>query len=227
LSAKTIFIIDDEADICELVELYLAKTGFKTRSFYNAGDFFQCVKDKHADLILLDLMLPDMDGLEICRRLKSMETTSKTPIIMLTARGEEMDRVLGLELGADDYVTKPFSPRELVARIKAVLRRTEKDSNEQVIVIGDILYIDVKCYNVKVKDKHVNLTRSEFKILNTLARRPGWVFSREQLLESLWGQEKTVIDRTIDVHIKNLREKLEEAGSFIKSVRGIGYKLEK
>ena len=225
--AKTVFIVDDEPDICELVSLHLEKSGFKVKSFFNATDFLQTLSSKQPDLIILDLMLPDMDGLETCKYLKMQRKTAQIPIIMLTAKGEEMDKVLGLELGADDYVTKPFSPRELIARVKAVLRRTETaQTPSSLIRIGNILVIDAQKYEVFVQGEKINLTPTEFKILLTLARKQGWVFTREQLLETLWGQEKAVLDRTIDVHIKNLREKLKTAGHLIKSIRGVGYKIE-
>lgn len=224
---KTIFIVDDEPDICELVSLHLEKSGFKAKSFLNATDFLQALSSKQPDLIILDLMLPDIDGLDICKYLKTQRKTAHIPIVMLTARGEEVDKVLGLELGADDYVTKPFSPRELVARVKAVLRRAEiTQAPSSLIQIGDMLVIDPQKYEVFVQGEKIALTPTEFKILVTLARRKGWVFSREQLLETLWGQEKAVLDRTIDVHIKNLREKLKAAGQLVKSIRGVGYKIE-
>ena len=224
---RLIFILDDEPDICELVGLNLKKNGFSFYAFYTASEFFSALESKIPDLIILDLMLPDIDGLEICRKLKTSDKTSKIPIIMLTAKTDEMDRVIGLELGADDYVTKPFSPRELVARVKAVLRRSEQEIEDALLCIGNLLRIDPNCYEVLVENKKIDLTPTEFKILLVLAKHPGWVFSREQLLEALWGSEKAVIDRTIDVHIKNLREKLGPAGNIIKSVRGIGYKIEK
>ncbi|MCD6319649.1 MAG: response regulator transcription factor [Candidatus Desulfofervidaceae bacterium] len=224
----TVFIVDDEPDICELVSLHLGKSGFKVKSFLNASDFLETLSSQKPDLIVLDLMLPDMDGLEICKYLKTQRETADIPIIMLTARGEDTDKVLGLELGADDYVTKPFSPRELIARVKAVLRRaqTAQSSPTSLIQIGNILVIDPQRYEVFVGGEKIALTPTEFKILLTLAQRKGWVFTREQLLEILWGQEKAVLDRTIDVHIKNLREKLRTAGRLIKSIRGIGYKIE-
>ncbi len=170
-------------------------------------------------------MLPDSDGIEICKYLKSKEDLKSIPIIMLTARASETDKVLGLELGADDYVTKPFSPRELVARVKAVLRRKTQDSGKK-IKIGDILLIDLNKFEVFAENKKIDLTPTEFRILKILASKKGWVFTRDQILNHLWGEEKAVLDRTIDVHIKNLREKLGKAKKFIKNVRGIGYKVE-
>jgi DNA-binding response OmpR family regulator len=181
------------------------------------------------DFVILDLMLPDIDGLEVCKSLRNNPKTRNIPIIILTAKTEEPDKIIGLELGADDYVTKPFSPRELIARIKAILRRSSlsehAESGSSNIIIGD-LRIDQNKMEVFVKDKKVDLTLIEFKILTKLASKPGWVFSREQLISAIWGGEKDVFDRTIDVHIKKLRDKLGEAGKFIKSVRGVGYKIE-
>jgi two-component system phosphate regulon response regulator PhoB/two-component system alkaline phosphatase synthesis response regulator PhoP len=151
---------------------------------------------------------------------------SSIPIIMLTAKDHETDKVLGLEIGADDYVTKPFSTRELVARVKAVLRRKDQKEEGEKIEIGEILVLDLQKFEVKVSGKRIALTSTEFKILEILSERKGWVFSRRQILNSLWGENKFVIDRTIDVHIKHLREKLGKAGTFIKNVRGVGYKIE-
>ena len=222
---ELIAVIDDEPDILELVSLHLTKANFKVKGFLNAESFFKFLSSKIPDLIILDLMLPDADGIEICKYLKSSQNFSSIPIIMLTARASETDKVLGLELGADDYVTKPFSPRELVARVKAVLRRKTQDSGEK-IKIGDILLIDLNKFQVFVENKKIDLTPTEFRILKILATKKGWVFTRDQILDHLWGQEKAVLDRTIDVHIKNLREKLGEAAKFIKNVRGIGYKIE-
>ena len=222
---KLIAAIDDEPDILELVSLHLARAGFKVKEFLNAEDFFKFLSSKIPDLIILDLMLPDADGIEICRYLKSKEDFKFIPIIMLTARVTETDKVLGLELGADDYVTKPFSPRELVARVKAVLRRKAQDSGKK-IKIGDILLIDLNKFQVFVENRKIDLTPTEFRILKILASKKGWVFTRDQILNHLWGEEKAVLDRTIDVHIKNLREKLGKAKKFIKNVRGVGYKIE-
>ncbi|MCD6192003.1 MAG: response regulator [Candidatus Aminicenantes bacterium] len=223
---KLIAIIDDEPDILELVSLHLTKSGFKVKKFLNGENFFKFLSKEIPDLIILDLMLPDSDGIEICKYLKSNENFSSIPIIMLTALSSEVDRILGLEIGADDYVTKPFSPRELVARVKAVLRRrTEKQLSSQ-IKIGDVLLIDFNKYKVYVENKEINLTSTEFRILKILAQKRGWVFTRDQILYHLWGHDKAVLDRTVDVHIKRLREKLGKAGKFIKSVRGVGYKIE-
>ena len=222
---KLIAVIDDEPDILELISLHLTKSNFKVKEFLNAESFFKFLSSKIPDLIILDLMLPDLDGIEVCKYLKSNQEFSSIPIIMLTARVSETDKVLGLELGADDYVTKPFSPRELVARVKAVLRRKTQDSGEK-IKIGDILLIDLNKFQVFVENKKIELTPTEFRILKILATKKGWVFTREQILDHLWGHDKAVLDRTIDVHIKNLREKLGKAKKFIKNVRGIGYKIE-
>ena len=171
-------------------------------------------------------MLPDDDGFEVCKRIRNNDTLKDTPIIMLTAKSDVMDKILGLELGADDYLTKPFSPRELVARVKAILRRNTTNIDTKIIKVNDILIIDIDRMSVSVKGKKIDLTGTEFKILQLLASRESWVFSRDQLLNHLWGNEKIVIDRTIDVHINHLREKLGVAGKLIKNIRGIGYKLE-
>jgi DNA-binding response OmpR family regulator len=226
LLPKTIAVIDDEPDILELVKVNLEKAGFRVKDFSNAEKFFRYLTTEIPDMVLLDLMLPDADGYDICKYLRKEDKFSKIPIIMLTARSEETDKVLGLELGADDFVTKPFSPRELTARIKAVLRRDDKVFKTNRIKIGEILEIDLQKYDVFVEGKKTELTSSEFKILTLLCERKGWVYSRDQILDYLGGQVKGVLDRTVDVHIKNLREKIGPAGRFIKNIRGIGYKLE-
>ncbi len=221
----TVAVVDDEPDILELISLHLEKAGFSVRKFTTAGGLFNYLVTSKPDLIILDLMLPDEDGVEVCRRLKSDNAYSSIPVIMVTARVSETDKVLGLELGADDYITKPFSPRELVARVKAVLRRyTTRERS--VINVGGILRIDPSKYEVFVGKTKVDLTPTEFKILYALASRRGWVFSREKLLSVVHGDNRVVIDRTIDVHIRNIRKKLGTAGKFIKNVRGVGYKLE-
>lgn len=182
------------------------------------------LENEHPDLLILDLMLPDVDGLEICKDLKNNKNIN-FPIIMLTAKDDEFDKVLGLELGADDYVTKPFSIRELLARVKAVLRRKVETSGNSIIIIDEILRIDLQKYEVSVNNNIVSLTATEFKLLRIFAENRGLVFSRERLLAKLWGDDKLVVNRTIDVHIKNLREKLGEAGKYIINVRGVGYKI--
>lgn len=219
-------IVDDEPDIIELVSVNLERAGYEVVGFGDAGGFFKALEKRLPDIVLLDLMLPDMDGLEICKALNSDDRWSSVPVIMLTARSGETDRVLGLELGADDYVTKPFSPRELVARVKAVLRRRTGEEETRKIRIGTLLVIDSDRYEVRAKGRKVDLTPTEFRILRFLASHRGRVFTREQILDHLWGHEKAVIDRTVDVHIRNLREKLGKAASLIKNVRGVGYKIE-
>jgi two-component system phosphate regulon response regulator PhoB/two-component system alkaline phosphatase synthesis response regulator PhoP len=226
MEKKIIAIVEDDNDILELIALHLQKAGFKPKKFSNGEAFFRYLNTDKLDLLILDLMLPDIDGFEICKTLKTNPKTSKIPIIILTAKIDEADKVIGLELGADDYVTKPFSPRELIARVKAVLRRIYgSEEKPKVIIVADMLTIDLNRMEVYVEGKKVDLTLTEFKILETLSEKPGWVFSREQLLNSIWGLEKSVSDRTIDVHIRNLRNKLGKAGELIKSVRGVGYKI--
>jgi two-component system phosphate regulon response regulator PhoB/two-component system alkaline phosphatase synthesis response regulator PhoP len=224
-TAKVIAVVDDEPDIVELVSIHLKKARFEVLPFTDASSFMKALNKRTPDLIILDLMLPDADGMDICKHLKNKDSLSSIPIIMLTARSEETDKILGLELGADDYVTKPFSPRELVARVKAVLRREVKKEGKK-ITVGRIMQIDLARYEVMVEGKKISLTSTEFRLLHILAQRIGWVYSRNQLLNALWGENKIVIDRTIDVHINHLREKLGKAGSFIKNIRGIGYKLD-
>lgn len=224
---RLIAVLDDEPDLVELVTVNLKKAGYRATGFTEAIAFLESLGRQVPDLVILDLMLPDMDGMEICRRMKMDKNLSSIPIIILSAKSDETDKVLGLELGADDYVTKPFSPRELVARVKAVLRRDEGREETGAIAVGNILWLDPERHEVKVYRKKVNLTTTEFKILAMLMSRKGRVFSRDEILDSLWGNEKAVLDRTVDVHIRHLREKLGRAHRLIKNVRGVGYKLEK
>ena len=223
---QLIALVDDEPDILELVSLHLKKSGFEVKSFQDADTFYRFIETSRPDLIILDLMLPDMDGLEICKCLRKKEVFSSIPIIMLTAKGEETDKILGLELGADDYVTKPFSPKELVARVKAVLRRQSRKEETKRIELSDKVVIDLDRYVVTAEGKTLDLTTTEFRILQLLASKKGYVFTRDNILDYLWGEEKAVIDRTVDVHIRHLRKKLGKAAYCIKNVRGIGYKLE-
>ncbi|MBN2537794.1 response regulator transcription factor [candidate division WOR-3 bacterium] len=219
-----ITVVDDEPDILELVALHLRKAGFRVEEHRDATGFYRALGRKVPDLVILDLMLPDGDGMDICRYLRREGRFAKVPIIMLTARAEETDRVLGLESGADDYVVKPFSPRELVSRVRAVLRRVRGEPGaSKSLQIGD-LTVDPERFTVAVRDRRVELTATEFRILELLCRNPGRVFSRDQLIEGVWGYDKPVIDRTIDTHIRNLRDKLGSAGDGIRTVRGVGYK---
>jgi DNA-binding response OmpR family regulator len=223
--SRLIAVVDDEPDILELVALHLKKAGFSVRTFPDAGQFQRALVKSVPDLVILDLMLPDADGIDVCKDMKADTRTAHVPVVMLTARGEELDRVLGLEIGADDYITKPFSPKELVARVKAVLRRAGKGKAANAVHLAEGVTVDMNRYEVTVRGRRVELTTTEFKILGILAERRGWVLSRDGMLSRLWGDEKAVLDRTIDVHITNLRKKLGKAGSLIENVRGVGYKL--
>jgi len=222
-----IAIIDDEPDILELVSIHLKKSNFRVKEFAEAEPLYRFLAKELPDLVILDLMLPDVDGLQVCRYLRENEGLSSIPIVMLTAKAEETDKIVGLELGADDYVTKPFSPRELVARVRAVLRRHAGHAVEEdrKIVLGDVV-MDIDRHEVTIKGQIIDLTPSEFKILHLLAMKRGRVQTRDQILNFLWGDEKYVIDRTVDVHIRHLREKLGEASSMIRNVRGAGYRME-
>lgn len=223
---KYIVAVDDERDILNLVLINLKKSGFEVKGFCEGGPLFRSLRSRIPDLIILDLMLPDMDGFEICKQLKTDSRYSAIPVIMLTAKSHEADKVIGLELGADDYITKPFSPRELVARIKAVLRRVEQKTESKAIAICGVIKIDPEKFEVSVEGKRIVLTATEFKILELLGKKPGTVFSRDEILENLWGDEKIVVDRTIDVHIRHLREKLGKSSKLIKNIRSMGYKIE-
>jgi DNA-binding response OmpR family regulator len=221
-----IAVVDDEPDIVDLVSINLRKVGFEVKGFADGLAFLKFLERRLPGLVILDLMLPDMDGFEVCRHMKGDARTAAIPIVMLTAKGDETDRVVGLELGADDYITKPFSVRELTARVKAVLRRGLEKGQVGEISIARDLIIDPAKYVVMVSGKRIDLTSSEFKILAFLASKPGRVFSRDQILDHLWGSEKAVVDRTVDVHIRNLRAKLGRAARHIRSVRGVGYGVE-
>jgi DNA-binding response OmpR family regulator len=224
--AKLISIVDDEPDILKLVSLNLEKAGFKTKKFKDAETFLESLKKDRPSLIILDLMLPGADGMDICRELKRDERFSSIPVIILTAKGDETDRVLGLETGADDYVIKPFSPKELTSRVKAVLRREIRKKESGKLEVGKILEIDPEKYQVCVEGERIDLTTTEFRILHLLVSQEERVFTRDQILDNLWGEDKAILDRAVDVHIAHLRKKLKKAGQFIKNVRGIGYKLE-
>ena len=221
-----ILVIDDEADLVELVLYNLKKEGFSVDSALDGETALTKVRKGKYDLLILDLLLPGIQGTELCRILRNDPKTSSIPIIMLTAKAEEVDRIVGLEIGADDYVTKPFSPRELVARVKAVLRRTtEKPVIEKILRAGD-LEINRERYTVSIKRNPVKLSATEFKLLLFLAERKGKVFSREKLLDAVWRDEAFVEPRTVDVHIRRLRAHIEDDPAhprYIKTMRGIGY----
>ena len=228
MNKERILVIEDEEDILALIHFNLVKAGFQVECAMTGEEGFTKVREYKPDLVFLDLMLPGIDGLEVCRRLRQAPDTQETPIIMLTAKGEEDDIVQGLELGADDYITKPFSPQILQARARAVLRRRGKPEkptdSEQPIEIHD-LYIHPGRNKVKVCGENIELTFSEFQLLCLLACRPGWVFTRTQIVDAIHGEGYAVTDRAVDVQIVGLRKKLGTCGEYIETVRGIGYRF--
>ena len=227
MASKNILVVEDEEDIRELVRYNLEREKFKVSEAESGEDGLKSAAKNKPDLILLDLMLPGKDGMQICRELKQDEQTREIPIVMMTARGEESDIVAGLELGAEDYIVKPFSPKVLVARVKAVLRRktaAPPASDEDVLSICD-LCIHPGRHEVTVKGKSIDLTASEFGVLHFLVRRPGWVFTRYQIVDAVHGEDYPVTERSVDVQIVGLRKKLGKAGSYIETVRGIGYRF--
>ncbi len=227
MAKERILVVDDEEDILELVRFNLAREGYVLICTTSGEKTLEIARKEHPDLLVLDLMLPGIDGLEVAKILKNDVKTKDIPIIMLTAKGEEADIVTGLELGADDYVTKPFSPRVLVARVRAALRRKVKDSPEEESPVKiHNLAIHPGRREVLVDDKRVQLTFTEFAILNFLARRPGWVFTRFQIVDAVRGDDYPVTDRSVDVQIVGLRKKLGSAGKYIETVRGVGYRFQ-
>ncbi|MGD9365550.1 MAG: response regulator [Desulfobacteraceae bacterium] len=226
MDKETILVVDDEEDILELVRFNLSREGFSIICAATGEEAWKILNASRVDLLVLDLMLPGMDGLELTRRLKKEPRTLKIPIIMLSAKGEEADIVAGLELGADDYVTKPFSPRVLIARVRAVLRRRlpAPEAGDEVLKIYD-LAIHPGRRTVTVHDEPVNLTYTEFQVLFFLAKRPGWVFTRTQIVDAVRGDDYPVTDRSVDVQIVGLRKKLGASGQYIETVRGVGYRF--
>jgi DNA-binding response OmpR family regulator len=222
---KTILIIEDERDVVDLLVLHLRKWGKFTVTTANDGaSGLDKARNERPAFIILDLMLPKMPGLEVCKVLKTDPTTRHIPIMMLTAKAEEIDRIVGLEFGADDYVTKPFSPREVILRVKAILRRGETSVGEEWLTTGAIT-IDPARHKVSVGGRHVTLTSIEFKLLRTLMQRRGRVQARDRLLNDVWGYESMIDTRTVDTHVRRLREKLGKAGAEVETVRGFGYRL--
>lgn len=225
MAHTTILAVDDEEDLLELVRYNLIREGFDVTTAATGEEALVTIRNNPPDLILLDLMLPKMDGLTVMRRLTENEELKKIPVIMLTAKGEEADVITGLELGADDYVTKPFSPRILVARIRSVLRRnTTIPTDSQEIRIHE-LYIDTGRRIVLANKKPVELTYTEFQIISFLALRPGWVYTRSQIIDAIRGDDYPVTDRSVDVQIVGLRKKLGMCGRYIETVRGVGYRF--
>ena len=222
---ELIAVVEDEDDIRALVVAGLTREGFRVSEYAGGRDLLARLRRETPALVVLDVMLPDTDGMALCRLIRNDKDLASLPVIMLTARAGESDRILGLEIGADDYVTKPFSPKELAARVRAVLRRAAAGPARGRIEAGGGLRVDTDALQVTVDGRAIELTRAEFGILQLLASRPGWVFSREKILDHLWGEEKSVTDRSVDAHVKNLRDKLGPAGARIVNVRAVGYKL--
>jgi len=222
---KRIFVIEDDEDILELLRITLSSAGFEVRTSATGSNALAKVKAMQPDLVLLDLMLPGISGFKICESLRSDPTVREIPIIMLTARSAETDRVRGLELGADDYVSKPFSPRELVLRIKAVLRRENSPNAVDTLLNSGSISLDVERHRASVDNRELNLTATEFKLLLELMRKKGRVLDRQQLLSGVWTDFYDGYERTVDTHIRRLRKKLGPAASMIETVRGIGYRL--
>jgi two-component system alkaline phosphatase synthesis response regulator PhoP len=221
-------MIEDERDIVELVKYNFRKEGFELESFSRGKEGLEYLRHSQPDLVLIDILLPDLDGFEICKRLRADDRLKAVPVIFLTAKGEEIDRVLGLEIGADDYVVKPFSPRELVARVKAVLRRQERAAEKPEVVEAGDLVLDSRTQEVRVRGRVVDLSTLEFRLLHFLASNPRRIFSRDRLLDAVWGHDRFVTPRTVDVHIRRLREKIESQSNkpqYLQTVRGSGYRF--
>ncbi len=226
MSRNRILIVEDDKDIRELMEYNLGKDGFDVNGVESGEEALEAVSREVPELVVLDLMLPGIDGFEVCRQLKGSEGTSHIPIVVVSAKGEESDIVAGLELGADDYITKPFSPKVLVARVRAVLRRRarQEPKEEDVLQVLD-LTIHPGRREVVYEDERIELTNTEFKVLHLLARRPGWVFTRYQIVDRVHGEHYPVTERSVDVQIVGLRRKLGDAGEYIETVRGVGYRF--
>jgi two-component system phosphate regulon response regulator PhoB len=224
--AELILIVEDEPDLVKTLEYNLQREGYQTRSALDGQTGMKrAALEPVPDLILLDLMLPDISGIEVCRRLKQADATKDVPVLMLTAKGEEIDRVVGFEVGADDYVVKPFSVRELLLRIKAILRRVHAEGGDEEPTVFGPIRLDPAAHQAWVDQEEIHLTALEFRLLRTLMDRKGRVQSRDTLLSDVWGIEADVTTRTVDTHVKRLREKLGPAGRYIETLRGVGYRF--
>ncbi|MGD0497025.1 MAG: response regulator transcription factor [Bryobacteraceae bacterium] len=225
---KRIAIVEDEAELAALLDYNLRRHGYETHTFGGGRETLKALEQWKPDLVLLDVMLPEVDGFEVCRQIRKSDALGRTPVLFLTARSEEVDRVLGLEIGGDDYMTKPFSPRELVARVKARLRREDMDAEPPAVMAGPFR-LDRDAHRVFQADKEIPLTSTEFSLLEFFLMHPGRAYSRDQLLESVWGEQRYVTPRTVDVHIRRLRERIEEEPEnprYLTTVRGFGYRFE-
>ncbi len=228
MKREKIVVVEDERDILEVIGYNLGREGYRVFTATDGLEGLRLIRDEAPDVVLLDLMLPGLDGVEVCRRLKADPVTKAIPIIMVTAKGEEADVVLGLGVGADDYVTKPFSPKELVARVKAVLRRgpLKEEAGVGERIVRDGVVIDAARFEVRVDDKPVTFTATEFRLLHFLASHPGRVFTRDQLLNRVIGEHAVVVDRNIDVHVRAVRKKLGACRELIETIRGVGYRFQ-
>ena len=227
--SRRVAIVEDEAELAALVEYRLARDGFQPRIFPGSKTTFSELREWNPDLVLLDVMLPEIDGFDLCRQIRQDPALSNVPVLFVTARSEEPDRIVGLEIGADDYIVKPFSPRELIARVKANLRRTAASEKPSEIELGPVR-LDRASHRVYLRGRELDLTTTEFRLLEFLLSHPGRAFTREQLLNGVWGDQRFITPRTVDVHIRRLREQVEDQPDqprLIATVRGVGYRLER
>lgn len=225
MARARVLIVEDEADIANLMHFHLTREGYIPQIAASGRVALGCVEQNRPDLIVLDIMLPDLDGLEVCRKIKRDPATHQIPILMVSARGEESDIVVGLELGAEDYVTKPFSPRVLMARVKAVLRRRESEGSREIVLAGGSIRIDPGRHYVELEGESVELTLTQYRLLHFLAARPGFVRTRDQIVTAVRGEGTVLSSRAIDVHVAALRQKLGDKGDIIETVRGVGYRV--
>ena len=221
---KKVFIVEDEPDLRDTLQYNFENEGFKVKSFPNGESFLETIKNDKPNLVILDLMLPGISGLDVCRDLRMNEVNENVAVVMLTAKSEEIDRIVGFELGADDYVTKPFSVRELILRVKVLLKKRSDDIDQNLLEFGPIA-MNLDAHDVSVEGRNILLTALEFKLLKHLLKRKGRVQTRDQLLGDVWGYSSEVTTRTVDTHIKRLREKLGKPGELIQTIRGVGYRF--